>query len=108
MSSILFLILMTILWVINIKYTPKKISFYGYKTKRSMKNNQTWNYANKTANSLFGISILVSFLIYFVLFLIEIPASKIVDIIFVTFTILSILVVPITEYLLYNKYYRDK
>ncbi len=40
-------ILMTLLGWIYVKYPPKKINeLYGYRTRRSMANQEIWNYAN--------------------------------------------------------------
>jgi len=55
-----------VLWKV---YPPKKINYlYGYRTRRSMSNQQIWNYANTIGAKMFlylGISLFVlSFLAY--------------------------------------------
>ncbi|MTI19596.1 SdpI family protein [Fulvivirga sp. RKSG066] len=45
--------LMTILAIIFKAFPPKKINgIYGYRTKRSMRNQKTWDVANSYANNL--------------------------------------------------------
>ena len=55
-----YCIFMLIISFIYFKYPPKKNNYlYGYGTKRSMQNNETWTFANKCAAKL-----LVNFSIY--------------------------------------------
>lgn len=55
-----YCIFMLIIYFIYFKYPPKKINyFYGYRTKRSMKNNENWSFANKYAAKL-----LINFSVY--------------------------------------------
>jgi uncharacterized membrane protein len=48
-------------------FPPKNInSIYGYRTPRSMKNQDTWNVANKfSSNLMFGFSVLFIILMFF-------------------------------------------
>ena len=67
--SITSLLLLAMGWYWKVK-PPKKINwFYGYRTRRSMANQQVWEYANKIgAKMLLGIgwgSLLLSLLGYF-------------------------------------------
>lgn len=102
-------VIMTIIWGVSLKFTPKKPSFYGYKTKRSMTNQNTWIYANRVANNILGINILIIlFLAIVLIYVFEVNEEKAVKISFFTFTGLSILTVPITEYMLYNKFFKNK
>ncbi len=54
-------ILLSMIGVITKKYPPKKINhFYGYRTRRSMANQQIWNYANRiAANMLIWLGLLL-------------------------------------------------
>ncbi len=55
-----YCIFMLIISFIYFKYPPKKNNYlYGYRTKRSMQNNETWTFANKCAAKL-----LINFSIY--------------------------------------------
>ena len=55
-----YCIFMLIIFFIYFKYPPKKINyFYGYRTRRSMQNNETWSFANKYAAKL-----LINFSVY--------------------------------------------
>tara|TARA_B110000003_G_scaffold271561_1_gene305949 strand:+ start:387 stop:737 length:351 start_codon:yes stop_codon:yes gene_type:complete len=55
-----YCIFMLIIFFVYFKYPPKKINyFYGYRTRRSMQNNETWSFANKYAAKL-----LINFSIY--------------------------------------------
>lgn len=55
-----YCIFMLIISFIYFKYPPKKINyFYGYRTKRSMKNNENWSFANNYAAKL-----LINFSVY--------------------------------------------
>lgn len=57
-------------WYYN-SYPPKSINyFYGYRTRRSMKNQDTWDYANRIGAKMFfwvGVSTLaLGLLVYFI------------------------------------------
>jgi len=46
-------ILMTVLGWLYVKYPPKKINqLYGYRTRRSMSNQQIWDYANRIGSKM--------------------------------------------------------
>ena len=95
------------------KKTPQKINYtYGYRTKKSMKNIDTWNYANKLSGK-----------IMFVMGLIITIPTTIVEVIYYgsegkTLTIaffaiigiqliLMLLMIPIVEYSLNKKFDKD-
>ena len=55
-----YCVFMLIIFIIYFLYPPKKINYlYGYRTKQSMRNNETWTFANKYAAKL-----LINFSIY--------------------------------------------
>lgn len=109
LGILIFVSIMGVLWSVNHKYTPKTPSFYGYKTPRSMKNQDTWIYANKKANSLFGFSILLVLALgVCLIYIFKIPSKQALSIVCWSFAFLSVLVIPVTEYLLYHKFYKGK
>ena len=60
MIALGYCIFMLIICFIYFKYPPKKINYlYGYRTRRSMQNYETWYFANKYAAKL-----LINFSIY--------------------------------------------
>ena len=60
MIALRYCIFMLIIYFIYFKYPPKKINYlYGYRTRRSMQNYETWSFANKYAAKL-----LINFSIY--------------------------------------------
>ena len=60
MIALGYCVFMLIIFIIYFLYPPKKINYlYGYKTKRSMRNNETWTFANK-----YDAKLLVNFSIY--------------------------------------------
>ncbi len=95
--------IMLVFLFISWKYTPATPSFFGYKSRLSVKNDETWVYANKLANKilLFNIIALIVF---------SLIAPKLFEeetaVIFplIAFTVLSVLVVPIVEILLRREF----
>lgn len=70
--ALLIPLAMVVLGVLFVKKPPKKINYvYGYRTKRSMKNNDTWRFAHiccgKFLSIIGGIMLPVSALIMFVI-----------------------------------------
>jgi uncharacterized membrane protein len=60
MIALGYCVFMLIIFIIYFLYPPKKINYlYGYRTKQSMRNNETWSFANKYAAKL-----LINFSIY--------------------------------------------
>lgn len=50
-SLFVYFLLVGIYWYVK-KFPPKEIGPYGYRTPRSMKNIENWNYANALSNKL--------------------------------------------------------
>ena len=56
MIALGYCVFMLIIFIIYFLYPPKKINYlYGYRTKQSMLNNETWTFANKYAAKLLGL-----------------------------------------------------
>ena len=87
-----YCIFMLIIFFVYFKYPPKKINyFYGYRTRRSMQNNETWSFANKyAAKLLINFSIYSLFIPLFLYFLYP-ENNFIITIIIHTTLILSVL-----------------
>ena len=87
-----YCIFMLIISFIYFKYPPKKNNYlYGYRTKRSMQNNETWTFANKcAAKLLINFSICSLFIPPFLYFLYP-ENNFIITIIIHTVLILSVL-----------------
>ena len=95
------------------KKTPKEInSIYGYRTKRSTRNIDTWNYANKLCGKIMfimGIIITIPTIIVEVLYYgKELEAvSIVVNIIVGIQLILMLSMIPFVEYSLNKKFDKD-
>ncbi len=92
-----------VIYLIAKEYPPKNInSFYGYRTNRSMKNEDTWQEANIYANRLFipvGIlTIIIAIICY------AYSSRQIVAITGFSLAILSIAVLGITEWHLHKTF----
>ncbi|WP_430614107.1 SdpI family protein [Flavobacterium sp. JP2137] len=102
---LLFAVLMLLFTLLSMKYTSKKRGFFGYKTSRSMKNDNVWNYANKIANRVQLINVMVFIIASFVLF--HLTSEELaVDILMIFFAVASILIIPIVELCLSKKFDR--
>ena len=89
---------LVVMSIITLFYTPKKInSSYGYRTKASMRNQQTWEEANRYSSKLMlfcGLALLIiGLLSFFVSFLSQtgIIAGTILTFLF------TLLPIPLTE-----------
>ena len=95
------------------KKTPKEInSIYGYRTKKSTRNIDTWNYANKICGKIMfimGIIITIPTIIVEVLYYgKELEAvSIVVNIIVGIQLILMLSMIPFVEYSLNKKFDKD-
>ncbi|HAT64106.1 MAG TPA: hypothetical protein DCS66_05830 [Flavobacteriaceae bacterium] len=96
-----------LLFAIVQKYPPKKINWwYGYRTSRSMKNEETWKaaqeYASKKSIQLALFSFMFPGVFYFVIpeynFLLTVIAN----------TLLILLIIPYTEKYLKEKFGENK
>lgn len=101
--SFISAVIMLILLFINWKYTPTTPSFFGYKSRLSVKNDKTWVYANKLANKIFLFNIIILIVLSLIApYLFEEETAVVFPL--YTFTVLSILVVPIVEILLRREF----
>lgn len=91
--------------IILLKFPPKKInSIYGYRTKRSMSNKKTWDFAQTYSGRLMAILGFIQMLLCMLSFVI--PAESSISI---TIAIGSVFIVPVvlfikTESLLKSKF----
>lgn len=98
-SAAIMLVFLFISW----KYTPTTPSFFGYKSRLSVKNDETWVYANKLANKIFLFNIIaLIFLSLIAPYLFEEETAELFPL--YTFTVLSVLVVPVVEILLRREF----
>lgn len=90
--------------VITILYPPKEInSLYGYRTKSSMKNKQTWNEANRYSSRLMlVVSIIAIIISALVVYFFKTEKAVLVSVI--TTLLLVVAVIPITEWHLKKKF----
>jgi uncharacterized membrane protein len=74
--TVLFLLLSVIAIIFKV-VPPKKINYlYGYRTSNSMKNIENWNLANKYSANLMLISMLLLFIVSYILELLNIEATN--------------------------------
>lgn len=98
-SAAILLVLLFISW----KYTPATPSFFGYKSRLSVKNDQTWVYANRLANKIFLFNIITLILFSAIApYLFEDATAEVFPL--YAFTVLSILVVPVVEIFLRREF----
>ncbi|WP_045801856.1 SdpI family protein [Flagellimonas lutaonensis] len=83
LASIVFGFLILVCGIIWQKFPPKKINYlYGYRTRRSMANQQIWKYANRIGANMFvwlGIVLTVFGILIYVLW----PKSAVIISLFV-------------------------
>ena len=91
-------LILFIISLITIRFPPKKInSTYGYRTKASMRNQQTWEEANRYSSKLMllcgGILTAIGLLSFFISFLSQanIVAGIVLTLLF------SLMPIPLTE-----------
>lgn len=85
-------------------YTPKSRNAFGYKTPMSLKNDLTWNYANNLVKKLF-ILVLIIFVIMELIFYEFMESERSAyKYSFLAFAILSVLIIPVVEIMLNNKF----
>lgn len=106
-KCILFSIAILTLSVIALFYTPKKRSAFGYKTPMSLKNNDTWNYANNLANKYFISAVLLFIIVEIFLFIFLNDDYKAYRYATNLFIVLSILIIPFVEIALHLKFDKD-
>ncbi|MBW3518614.1 SdpI family protein [Flavobacterium sp. NKUCC04_CG] len=94
---------MLVLLFISWKYTPATPSFFGYKSRLSVKNDETWVYANKLANKIFLFNIIALILLSLIAPYLFEEETAVVFPLF-AFAFLSVLVVPIVEVFLRRKF----
>ena len=97
-------VVVLILALIGYFFTPKHRSAFGYKTPMSLKNDETWNYANSVAKNLFFIVVAVFIMAELSLYYYCENHQLAYKISFITLTICSILIVPIVELKLNQKF----
>ncbi|WP_430613140.1 SdpI family protein [Flavobacterium sp. JP2137] len=88
------------------KFTSEKRSFFGYKTKRSMKNDTVWKYANKIANRVQLANVIIFIIANFILFHFT-SETLAFNILMIFFTVASILIIPIVELCINKKFDHD-
>ena len=94
--SLFYCPFMLALSVILLKFPPKKInSLYGYRTPRSMKNQDTWDTSNTYWTKLFVKLNLVSFIVPVITYFVYPSLNVLVTIIASTLLLLAI--IPFTE-----------
>lgn len=95
------------------RHTPKNINcFYGYRTSRSMKNADTWNFANKHCGKLWlvigSILLPISTFVHIPFFKSPDDVVGILCIILLTIQLfVMLLTIPFTEKALRNRYHED-
>lgn len=91
------------------KYPPKKINwFIGYRTRKSMKNEEDWNFANQYCGKIWiitGLIMLIITIIIFIIFYLNIVSysEEILTIIILIQTLIIILPIFLVEDKLKNK-----
>lgn len=89
--------LMLVISLIFIKYPPKRPNhYYGYRTKRSMKSQEAWEFANQFSNQLLlKLAIITSIVQLITYFLLESSQSIMIAAIVLVIGVIAIL--PLTE-----------
>jgi len=89
--------LMLVLSLIFIKYPPKKPnSTYGYRTKRSMKSQEAWDFANQYSNQLLLKVAIITTIIQLITYLLLEPSQSIL--LAATVLVIGVIaVLPMTE-----------
>lgn len=115
-ESHLFIIIIGIFYVLYIAICgfwmlkpPKNINHtYGYRTPRSMKTIEHWDYANKLAPKLMlttsHISLLFSLIAYYFFLNSALSFMPALSLVSCLFTLLPILVIPVVEYRLKKQF----
>lgn len=105
-KSVIGTVILIIIAVLGYFYTPKSMSAFGYKTPMSMKNEQTWLYANGLTKKLF-VAIVIVFIaveVLFYLFFFKDDYFAAYGRSFTILTILSLLFIPAVEIMLNLKF----
>jgi uncharacterized membrane protein len=106
-KNILATLILIALAIIMYFYTPKKPSAFGYKTPRSIKNPDTWNYANHLAKRLFlavvGVFLIAEILFYRFGSSDEWAYKRSAQVLIIS----TLLVIPIVEIALYLRFDRN-
>ncbi len=90
--------------VITILYPPKEInSLYGYRTKSSMKNQQTWDEANRYSSKLMlAVSIIAIIISALIVYIFKTEKAILISVVITLLLIVS--VIPLTEWHLKKKF----
>ena len=99
--------IMSLIAVMGYFFTPKKRSTFGYKTHMSLKNDDTWNYANNLAKKYFVFIVILLVVLQILLFNYLEDDYNAYRYFNFTFVGLSILIIPFVEIALYLKFDND-
>jgi len=105
-KSIIGSLVILIIALLGYFYTPKSIGAFGYKSPRSMKNEETWRFANNLARKLFLYNVFIFLIIEILLFVYFYKEDyfEAYSISFLILTILSIIIIPVVEIMLRIKF----
>ena len=99
----LFLVLFIISFLFY-KYPPKKINgLYGYRTYKSMQNQEKWDFANAISSKFMLKSTILSFILALIF---QNTTSIFID--YKIFIILGIYIIPVIIVIPYTEYYLNK
>ena len=104
-SSFIIPVLVLLLGFWMYKYPPKKINlFVGYRTNKSMKNKEMWDFANKYCGKLWVIlGLIMIFLTFVLLILVLLEVIIFTENVLVTVIVIQVVMLLLTIFIVENR-----